>query len=224
MTHSIHIPRLRDIVRHALPNVIEGRLIPLVLFVGFLEVVGTLSALLIALGWSVTTIVYRVSTGRRVPGLIVISSAALTARTIATLITGSMVVYLIQPTISTIVIGCAFLVSIPAGRPLAERLATDIVPLDDATRAHPLVHQFFVRLSLLWALTSLVNAAVTVWLLMTQSTTTFMVVKSAMGPAFGLVTIAVAFWWFHHAAARSQVRVVRARNGEAVGLVPGVAA
>jgi intracellular septation protein A len=219
VNHSILIPRLRDIVRHALPNVIEGRLIPLVLTVGFLEIVGTLSALLIALAWSVLTIAYRVSTRRRVPGLIILSSVALSARTIATLITGSMVVYFIQPTISTVLIGCAFLISIPIGRPLAGRLANDIVPLDDATKAHPLVRQFFVRLSLLWAVTSLVNAGVTIWLLMTQSTTTFMLVKSAMGPAFGLVAIATSFWWFRHAAARSHVNVLRVRTGESVGLV-----
>ena len=221
MNHSILIPRLRDIVRHALPNVIEGRLIPLVLFIGFLEAVGTLSALLIALSWSVLTIAYRVSTGRRVPGLIVISSVALTARTVVTLITGSMVVYFIQPTISTVLIGCAFLVSVPFGRPLAERLAADFVPLDEATRSHPLVQRFFVRLSLLWSLTSLVNGAITIWLLTTQSTTTFMLIKSAMGPAFGVVTIGGSLWWFQRAAARSHVRVVRARAGQAVGLVQG---
>ena len=189
------------------------------LTVGFLEIVGTLSALLIALGWSVVD--------GRLPGLDPPPRPrpdrpelrCLSARTIATLITGSMVVYFIQPTISTVLIGCAFLDSIPIGRPLAERLADDIVPLDDATKAHPLVRQFFVRLSLLWSLTSLVNAGVTIWLLMTQSTTTFMVVKSAMGPAFGLVTIATAFCWFRHAAARSHVRVHRARSGESVGLV-----
>lgn len=221
MNHSILIPRLRDIVRHALPNVIEGRLIPLVLFVGFLEVVGTLSALLIALAWSVLTIAYRVSTGRRVPGLIVISSVALTARTVVTIATGSMVVYFVQPTISTILIGLAFLASVPYGKPLAERLASDFVPLDDATRAHPLVHRFFVRLSLLWSMTSLVNAVVTIWLLTTQSTTTFVLVKSAMGPIFGTVTIGASLWWFQRAAARSHVRVMRAGAGQSVGLVDG---
>ena len=221
MNHSILIPRLRDIVRHALPTVIEGRLIPLVLFIGFLEAVGTLSALLIALAWSVLTIAYRVSTGRRVPGLIVVSSVALTARTVATLVTGSMVVYFIQPTISTVLIGCAFLISVPAGKPLAERLAADFVPLDDATRAHPLVQRFFVRLSLLWSLTSLVNAVITIWLLTTQTTTTFMLVKSAMGPAFGIVTIGSSLWWFQRAAASAHIRVTRARAGQAVGLVAG---
>ena len=219
MPHSILIPRLRDIVRHALPNVIEGRLIPLVLFIGFLELMGTLSALLIALSWSVVTIAYRVSTGRRVPGLIIISSVALSARTLVTILTGSMVMYFIQPMISTVLIGCAFLISVPYGRPLAARLAADFVPLDEATRSHPLVQQFFVRLSLLWSMTSLVNAAVTIWLLTTQSTTTFMLVKSAMGPVFGTITISSSLWWFQRSAARAHVRVQRAGAGQAIGLV-----
>lgn len=219
MQYSIVIPRLRDIARHALPNVVEGRLVPLVLFIGFLEVVGTLSALLIALAWSLSSLAYRIWSGRRVPGLIVISSVALTARTIATLVTGSMVVYFIQPTISTVLIGCAFMVSVPMGRPLAQRLADDFVPLDDQTKAHPLVHRFFVLLSLLWSLTSLVNALITIWLLLTQPTTTFMLVKSAMGPVFGLITIGTALAWFQHAASRSELRVVRAHGAGRCGLV-----
>jgi intracellular septation protein A len=220
MQHTIVIPRLRDIARHALPNIVEARLVPLVLFIAFLEIAGTLWALLMALGWTLACLVYRVGTRRRVSGLIVVSAVALTARTTAALITGSMVVYFIQPTISTVLIGTAFLLSTFAGRPLAARLADDIVPLDDATKAHPLVRQFFLRLSLLWSLTSLVNALITLWLLFSQSTTTFMVVKSAMGPGFGLVMITASLMWFRYAAVRQQVRVEWARPGGRCGLVP----
>ncbi len=223
MQHTIVIPRLRDIARHALPNIVEGRLVPLVLFIAFLEIAGTLWALLIALAWTLACLAYRVATGRRVPGLIVVSAVALTARTIAALVTGSMVVYFIQPTISTVLIGTAFLVSTLAGRPLAARLADDIVPLDAATKAHPLVRQFFVRLSLLWSLTSVINALITLWLLFTQSITTFMVVKSAMGPGFGIVMITTALLWFRHAAERQQVRVQWAAAGGRCGLVPASA-
>lgn len=223
MQHTIVIPRLRDIARHALPNIVEGRLVPLVLFIAFLEIAGTLWALLIALAWTLACLAYRVATGRRVPGLIVVSAVALTACTIAALVTGSMVVYFIQPTISTVLIGTAFLVSTLAGRPLAARLADDIVPLDAATKAHPLVRQFFVRLSLLWSLTSVINALITLWLLFTQSITTFMVVKSAMGPGFGIVMITTALLWFRHAAERQQVRVQWAAAGGRCGLVPASA-
>ena len=90
MHHPIVIPNIRKVVRHALPNIIEGKLVPLVLFIGFLELVGTLSALLIALSWSVVTVGYRFATGRRVPGLIVLSTVALSARTIAAIATCAM--------------------------------------------------------------------------------------------------------------------------------------
>lgn len=204
----IVIPNLRAMARHALPNVVEGKLVPLVLFVAFLEVIGTAWALLVALAWSVGAIAVRTATGRRVPGLVVLSATTLAARTAAALATGSMVVYFLQPTITTFVVGAAFLVSVPLGSPLARKLAYDLLPFDDATKAHPLVERFFVRLSLFWAFTSLVNATITVWLLLTQSTTTFVVVKSVLGPLTGTVTVAAMAAWFWIASTRAGTRIV----------------
>ena len=106
--HPVHIPNIRAVLRHALPNVIEGKIIPLLLFIGFLELIGTMWALLVAFFWSMATIAYRGATGRRIPGLIVLSATALGARTIAALLTGSMVVYFLQPTVTTVMVGFAF--------------------------------------------------------------------------------------------------------------------
>lgn len=205
------IPSIRSVLRHALPNVIEGKLIPLVLFVGFLELIGTMWALVVALVWSLAAIGFRVATRRRVSGLIILSAAALAARTIAALATGSMVVYFLQPTISTVFVAVAFLVSVPLGTPLARKLAYDVLPFDDDTKAHPLVEQFFVRLSLFWAFTSFVNASITIWLLLTQSTTTFVLVKSVLGPATGAVTIGAMVGWFWFRLNRSGTRIVWAK-------------
>ncbi len=196
MQSTINLPNLRDVVRHALPNVIEGKIIPLLLFVGFLELLGTLWALLVALAWSVGTVTYRKATHRRVPGLIVLSTVALLARTIAAVATGSMLIYFLQPTVSTVLVGLAFMVSVPLGNPLAQKLAYDVFPFDDDTKQHPLVCQFFVRLSALWAVTSMVNASITVWLLLTQSVTTFVLVKSVLGPMTAVVTIGAGWIWF----------------------------
>ena len=208
MHHPIVIPNIRNVIRHALPNVIEGKIVPLVLFIGFLEFLGTLWALLIALAWSVAAVTYRKATGTRVPGLIVLSTVALAARTIAALLTGSMVIYFLQPTVTTVLVGLAFMISVPLGNPLAQKLAYDVFPFDDATKAHPQVRQFFVRLSLIWAMTSLVNASITVWLLLTQSTTTFVLVKSVLGPVTTTVTLLVAYLWFRSLMARSGTQVV----------------
>ena len=203
MQTTITIPNLRDVIRHALPNVVEGKIIPLLLFVGFLEILGTMWALLVALTWSVATITYRKATKRRVPGLIVLSTVALAARTIAALATGSMVIYFLQPTVSTVLVGMAFMISVPLGNPLAQKLAYDVFPFDDDTKSHPLVRQFFVRLSAIWAVTSMVNASITVWLLLTQSVTTFVLVKSMLGPITAVVTIGAGWIWFRLTLSRT---------------------
>jgi hypothetical protein len=197
-------------VLHALPNVIEGKLVPLVLFIGMLQLLGDVWALLVTLAWAIGTITCRRVLGRRVPGLLVLSAVALTARTIAAIATGSMVVYFLQPTITTALIGVAFMVSVPLGAPLAQRLAFDVIPFDHATKQHPLVSQFFTRMSLVWAVTSLANAAVTVWLLTTSSTTTFVLVKSVLGPATAVVTIGLMLLWLRSNLARTGTRIVRA--------------
>lgn len=216
MHDDVVIPNVRAVVRHALPNVIEGKVIPLLLFVGFLELLGTVWALLVALGWSVATVGYRKATRRRVPGLIVLSTAALIAKTIAALATGSMVVYFLQPTVTTVVVGATFLISIPLGNPLAQRLAYDVFPFDDSTKAHPLMRQFFVRLSVLWSFTSLVNASITIWLLLTQSITTFVLVKAVLGPTTGVVTVGSMFLWFRFSLMRSGTKLVWARHTPAL--------
>jgi len=185
------MPDLVSVVRHSLPNLIVGKVIPVVIFVGLLEIRNATWALLAALTWSVGAVGCQRVRGRRVPGLVLLSAVMLTAKTIAALLSGSLMVYFIPPTITTGLVGLAFLISVPLGTPLAGRLAEDFCPFDDETRSHPVLHHFFVRLSLVWAVTSLVDAGITLWLLMTQSTTTFVVAKSFLGPATTMVTLAI---------------------------------
>ncbi len=211
MSDILHVPDLWTVARRAVPSFVEGKLIPVLLFVGFLRVAGTLGALLVALGWSLVTVAYRVARRQRVPGLVVLSAVGLTARTIAAVATGSLVVYFLQPTITTALVGLVFLGSVPAGKPLAERLAHDFVPFVRETAEHPHLRRFFARVSLLWAATSLANAAITLWLLLTQSATTFVLVKSFLGPVTTTVTIALAVVWFRRSMTRHGIRVAWGR-------------
>lgn len=194
-------------LRHALPNVVQGKVIPLVLFLGFMEFAGMTGALLSALGWSLAVIVHRRIIGQAVPGLVIVSTIGLVAKTILALATGSLVVYFLQPTISTALVGLAFLFSVPLGRPLAERLARDFCPLDPETADHPMLRLFFLRLSLLWAVTSLLNAGVTLWLLFTQTVTTFVIIKSFMGPSFTAATLGIAAVWFRFRLRKAGLRL-----------------
>lgn len=201
------LPGPRAVLRHSLPNVILGKVIPVVLFLGFLDVIGPTGALLAALGWSLAVIVHRRWRGQPVPGLVLLSTIGLAARTVLALATGSFVVYFLQPTISTAFVGIAFLASVFMGRPLAERLAADFCPFDEDTADHPMLKLFFHRLSLLWAVTSLINAGVTLWLLLTQSVTTFVLIKSFMGPSFTAATLGIALLWFRYRTRSAGVRL-----------------
>ncbi|MCP3934736.1 MAG: hypothetical protein GY708_05115 [Actinomycetia bacterium] len=205
---TLTIPHWRPVIFHALPNILEGKLIPVIVFVGLLKVVGTVPALLGALAWSVAALTRRVVRKQAASGLLVLTTLALTARTVAALATGSMFIYFLQPTVATCLVGGAFLVSVPLGRPLAERLTLDMVPLDDQTRAHPTLQRFFRHVSLWWAFTSMINFSITLWLLLNASPATFVLVKSVLGPATTTVTLLVGFIWFRSLMARTGTRVV----------------
>ncbi len=200
------------VVRHALPTFVVGKVIPIVLFLGFFRLTGTAVALIVALGWSLAVIAHRLATRQRVPGLVLVSTLGLIAKTIVALATGSLAVYFLQPTVGTALVGIAFAVSVARGQPLAERLAHDFCPFEPDTANHPLLSLFFDRLSRLWAVTSLVNAGVTLWLVLTQSVTTFVLIKSFLGPSFTAATLAIAAVWFRFRLRRHGLRLEFSSN------------
>ena len=111
---------------------------------------------------------------------------------------GSVVVYFLQPSLGTVLVATAFLISAAINRPLAGKLASDFCPLPDDVRMNAHVRRFFRQISLLWAFAHACNATITIWLLLSQSVATFVVARVAVswtrclptpgawaGPAFG---------------------------------------
>lgn len=218
---SLTFPHWRAVVRHSVPNVLEGKIVPAVLFIAILEWSGTRAAVLGALAFALGAMLVRVLRKQTITGLLWLTTLGLVARTIAALATGSAVIYFLQPTVSTALFGLAFLFSVPLGKPLVERLVLDFCPLDDETRAHPQLRRVFRDVSLWWAFTSMVNFSITLWLLLSQSPTTFVIVKSFMGPVTTTVTFGVAFLWFRAVMARSGTEVVFAPRAAGLLRVTG---
>ncbi len=202
------LPNLRDTVRHALPNVVEGKVLPVVLFVVLLQFSGSTAALIGSLGFSLAALARRRLRSEEITGILILTTVGLLARTVAALATGSLVVYFLQPTITTALVGLTFVGSVVIGKPLAERLMADVCPVDEQTRSHPHLRRFLSHLSLWWAFTSAVNFSITLWLLLNQSPTTFVLVKSVLGPLTTTATFVVAFFWFRAVMARSGTQVV----------------
>lgn len=205
---------------HAWLNVLVGKIAPLIIFLVLFRFTGVTAAVLAALAWSLGVVGYQRSRGHRIAGLVILSIVGNTAKTIIALATGSVVAYFIQPTISTTLIGTAFLLSVPLGLPLAERLVRDFCPIDEHTAAQPEFNAFFPRLSLLWAATSLLNGAVTLYLLLTQSITNFVLIKAFLGPTTTGITIVVGLWWFRRTMHRAGIEVVMARRISRAGSEP----
>jgi hypothetical protein len=221
---AFEIPRIRNLARHAFPTVLEGTLVPVALFWLMLRLVGVTGALAAGIAWSYSAIGYRLVTRRRISGLLLLGAATITARTVIALATGSVIVYFLQPTLGTFLIGAVFLASAAIRRPLAERLARDFCPVPVDTLSHPKMRQFFIRISLLWAFVQLTNATLALWLLFSQSIGTFVLARSAASGFLTDSAIALSTLWFRRYTSRHGILVVRAGRGRSrateVAVVP----
>jgi len=203
----LEIPNLRTVARHAIPRIVECTLIPLALFVLGLHMLGVWGAMLIGLAWVYTAIITRLVLRRPVPGLLLIGGVTLTARTMVAIASHSALVYFLQPSLGTIMIAGAFLFSVPLDRPLAAKLAADFCPLSHDVRGNHHVRRFFRRISLLWAAAQAANASITIWLLFTQSLSTFVVLRSVVSATVTISAIAISTLWFYRTMARNGITI-----------------
>lgn len=162
-----------------MPHVVEGTLLPLGLFYLAMWLIGIWAAITVSLAWSWGAIAVRLATGRRVPGLLLVAALALTARSLLAYFVDSVFLYFLQPTIGTVVLAAAFLISVPAGRPLAARLAGDFLPMPEWFSSHPAIRRFFLRITVLWGGIQLANAGIALWLLVNQPVPVYLVAKTA---------------------------------------------
>jgi len=193
------MPRVRTVARHALPRLIESTIVPLGLFYVFLRIAGVWGAVIAGLGWSYAAIARRLLRGDRVPGLLVLAALGMTVRTAIAAASGSVFLYFLQPSLVTVVVAAAFLLSVPAGKPLAERLAHDFCPLPASLLAHPAIKQVFVRITLLWAFVNLANAGLTIWLLVSTPVAVYVAAKTLVSLAVTGLGVAVSVLWFKRA-------------------------
>jgi hypothetical protein len=213
MSAHFEIPRLRTLAQHALPNVVEGTLIPVGLFLVVLHFLGLWGAMAVGLGWSYGAVLRRVVARRPVPGIVILGAVTLTARSALAFATGSSFVYFLQPTLGTALVATAFLLSVPLGRPLAQRLAADFCPIPPQVMANAHVRRFFLQISLLWAITGFLNASVALWLQFSQSVGTFVLAKSLASAGITVLAIAISVVWFKRSMTRHGV--IPARVGVA---------
>lgn len=200
----VALPSLRQVARRAVPQVVDGALVPVGLFLSVNQLAGVGIAMAAGLGWSGIAIVRRVARNRRVPAIVILGTIMLAVRSTLAVSTGSTFLYFLQPTVGGAVVALVFLLSVPAGRPFARRFAGDFVTLPRHLMRDPRLHQFFVRNSMMWGLVGLLNAAIAYWLLVTVATATFVITQTALSIVVTVLAVGVSILWFRRSMARYQ--------------------
>ncbi|WP_227023150.1 VC0807 family protein [Actinomadura rubrobrunea] len=210
--HAFEMPRLTALIRHALPRFVEGVIAPVAVFYAAFALLGLNGGLAAAVLWVYGGIVWRWWRGHGVSAMLLLAALGVTVRAALAAATHSPVLYFLQPTLGTLAVSMAFLVSVPLRRPLAQKLATDMVPLPEAFLEHDRVRRFFLRISLLWSLVFFANALISLWMLFNESIGVYLWVRTSLVTALGAAAAAVSVWGFR--------RCLRHVNGERAVAAP----
>lgn len=208
----LELPDLRSVARRASLRILEGVVVPLALFLVALHLLGVWGAMTVGLAWVYGLIALRACMRKPIPGVLLLGALTLTTRTIIAFASHSVVIYFLQPSLGTVLVGAAFLVSVALDRPLAARLAIDFCPLSAEVRANEHVRRFFREISLLWAFAQAANAGITIWLLFSQSIGTFVVLRSVVSASVTIVGIVASVLWFRRSMHRNGIGVTLLRR------------
>ncbi len=186
-------------VRHAWPHVLEGSIVPFVLFALTVRLAGIMAALLVALGWSVAALARRLWRGQRVSGILLLSTLTLSTRTLFALLSGNVTVYFLPPLITTLALAGAFALSVPLGRPLSWRLANDLWPLPAHAQLDPIVGPVFRRLCWVWAGVNVAKAGINLWLLATLAIAPYALAKGVVSLTLMGGAVTFSYLWLRRA-------------------------
>jgi hypothetical protein len=194
------LPSWRRLARRAIPQVVEASVVPAAIMLVLLNIATATIAIGGALAWIVGATLWRVVTRRAVSGLSILSVARLGVRSAIAMLAGSTFVYFVQGSIGGFCLAVAWLVSVAIGRPLARRFAEDLTDLEPHTLDHPRVHHALRRISLFMGVVGLAHAALGLWLLLTLTAGTYVVVNAVLSIAIPGAAIALSVAWFRRSA------------------------
>jgi hypothetical protein len=198
----IAIPSLLQLGRRAIPQAFEAAIVPSALFIVVARYAGDNAGIAAALGFALAAVGWRFLTGCRVPGMMVLAIVTLVARSLLAFVSGSTFLYFLQPSVGGCCLAAAFLVSVTLDRPLARRFAGDFCALPGDVLAEAHVHRFFCRISVMWGAVGLAKTALVLWLLATQTTSTYVVTKTVISISVTVVAVAVSVVWFRRSINR----------------------
>ena len=184
------VPPIRSLLLGIGLQVVEGTVVPALLFWAMLHLTGLVWALVAGLAWCYLAIARRWVRGAALPAVLVVGALLFTTRTGVALAFHSTFVYLLTPTINAFVLAVAFAGSALLRRPLTERFAHDFVGLPAHVTALARVQQALRRLSLVWGLVNVLNGGIALQLLLADRVDAVLLMRSVLAPLLSAVAVA----------------------------------
>ena len=192
----IRIPSAVSILRRSLGSVVEGVVAPLVVFWLTLRWIDLRVALLTALVWSYLALGRRILKGESVTFLLGLGTTLLTFRTLVSFVTNNPFVYFALPAVCSLGVGVFLSATAARGRPAIRRFVLDVCPLDEEVLSSSAIRRLMVNVSYLWAAALVIEAAATLWLLLSTPLATFLIERTLVTWVTTGLSIGGSAWMF----------------------------
>ncbi|HEY6745743.1 MAG TPA: VC0807 family protein [Mycobacteriales bacterium] len=202
----LEISGLRATLGRAARLLLEAVVVPTVLLAVLLHVIGTTRSILVAVGWCVCAIAFRWLVDRRLPGTLLLGSAAIAARAAFALLSGSLLVYLLQPVLGSVVMAVLFLGSAAFGRPITMRLARDFVHVPAHILDRRGVRRMFTEVAVIWGVSRLIDVAMNLGFLH-RGVDAGLWARGLLSPLLTVTAVAVCTAWGWRSLRRNGIRV-----------------
>jgi hypothetical protein len=206
-TGDLILPRPALLALTAGWNLAESLGLPVVAYFAGEQVGGQGAGMVAATATIWLTAAFRKALTRSVPGLLMISALVLSLQTALVLVTGSVLLFLLQFPVANLALCILFAATAPTGRPLVARLAAEVVALRQPSHAHPGLDRFFRGVTWLWAgifAASTIGLAV---LLVLEPTAVFLLLTTVVTVAGVVAGTFLSVVWFIRMLRRSGLRV-----------------
>ncbi len=179
------------VIRQGGPPVLEGTVGPSVAFLAGQELGGLVGALALALGWTAICMVARKLMGRHITALLLLGALMLALRSAVAVALHSASAFFVGPVVLTAGLGIAFVVSAFTTKPLANRLAMDLLPSSwkELSHSNPSVGRL---VSALFGCEQVLSAALSVVLLLKMSTTAYVTFHLLVSAALFALSVIVS--------------------------------
>jgi hypothetical protein len=202
----LEISGLRATLGRAARLLLEAVVVPTLLLAVLLHVIGTTRSILVAVGWCLCAIGFRWLVDRRLPGTLLLGSAAIAARAAFALLSGSLLVYLLQPVLGSIVMAVLFLGSAAFGRPITMRLARDFVHVPAHILARTGVRRMFTEVAVIWGVSRLLDVAMNLGFLH-KGVDAGLWARGLLSPLLTVTAVAVCTAWGWRSLRRNGIRI-----------------